>query len=889
MTQMQVGNATPTSSKPTASMATDSFVHDLRRSARSDRTTLVATHITSDPMHPIYASLSSSSDPLTVITVTGDARGATRDVYRQLAASALNDEKRVICLPDDDDSPHDPRLFGLLFCRGQGTLLLLLAHEWAAGAAYVAAFNVLYVTNAAVVNWDLYSRLVAGVGALANESRVVVPEEWTSGDDDGHDIVDAYYFQGSDGDSSSSASDSEDEEVDEDDGIGFDSDTTSVHDDEMDATIARLVPPQLAIVFPHFELAAPADFVQRDIQHLFSTLLPSPNADAKGYPIFSRVSAIVARGDLANNDSTIFSSILANAQIARIQAHSTGTDSTAPMSCHTYATLLQRAMTTAETSRTPSSSSMFTRLAQDHAHQQLDDAVDAYRSAMADVLNDAQYYDRPTLIAKHVTVMQSVHAAFCIDHESWTLDLNSRLRTELDRITAATDRAAAQFNRAVAETEWNRLVSAIDDKVYLGTGLEAARVVADLVAAWETSYRERARGPTATPVIMEYMRSQARWIASVVDLARVQAELADEEVEKMREMAEVVRENDVARIAIMVEALVAVEAQVQAEADALAAELGTSAEAAMDAVRKEYAARGAELDRQLQRALDAAVVVAQESVFDADALAKDLSDRLDRARETVDTVGKDLTDAAAMLKQMQRDQIRQDQIRQDILRAVMTGASVIGGIALLVHASSLVGTVVGSMLLSAGIATTMHLVAGDGKDSWGEAYATGAAVGLAAVVAKPAVKVAVHGLGQIAGNSMAKAAAPLLAATLTGGMRDSGLAAAAIHAAKGTARTPAEQVSAMAKTMRKFVMRAVPKVAPAPPVRTHDPIKHLNQLARDRCVPADNSGADGPSPATKDDTCASQLAAQFICGMADDIQAKIKCLSTAWHRIDVQQ
>ncbi|KNE71008.1 hypothetical protein AMAG_15268 [Allomyces macrogynus ATCC 38327] len=460
------------------------------------------------------------------------------------------------------------------------------------------------------------------------------------------------------------------------------------------------------------------------------------------------------------------------------------------MSCHAYATLLQRAMAAAETSRTPSLP-MFTRMTQDHGHQQLDAAVDAYQSGMADVVNNAQYYDRPALIAKHVAIMHSVHAAFQVDHDlddSWTLDLTSRLRTEFDRVTAFIDRVATQFNRGVAETEWARLVSAIDDKVYLGTGLAAARVVADLVAAWETAYRDRARGPTATPVLMEYIRGQAGWITSVVSLARVQAELAKEDLERMAEMAEVVRENDVARIAIAVEMVAAVEAQVEAEAALLAAELGTTAEAAMDAVWEQYAGHVQELGAQLQRSMDAAVVATQESVFDADAVAKELSDRLDQALETVDTVEKDVTDATAALKQMQRDQMR-----RTILRAVLTGASVIGGIALLVHASSLVGTVVGSMLLSAGITTTMHLVAGDNKDSWNETYATGAAVGLAAVIAGPAAKAALHGLSQITGNHLAKAAAPLLVKALTGGKFDGRLAGAAVHAATGTARTPASQ------------------------------------------------------------------------------------------------
>ncbi|KNE69960.1 hypothetical protein AMAG_20148 [Allomyces macrogynus ATCC 38327] len=231
------------------------------------------------------------------------------------------------------------------------------------------------------------------------------------------------------------------------------------------------------------------------------------------------------------------------------------------MSCHAYATLLQHAMATAEL-RTPSPSPMFTCLAQDHA-KQLDAAVDASRAAMADV--------------------------------SWTLDLTSRLRTELDRITSVIDLAATQFNRHVAETEWTGLVAAIDDKVNLGTGLAAARVVADYVAAWETAYHARARGPTATPMLMVYIRGQAGWIASVVDLARVQAELADEDVEKMWEMADIVRKSDVVWIAIAVEMLAAVEAQVQAEADALVALLGVSADA-------------------------------QESAFDADAVVNDLSD-----------------------------------------------------------------------------------------------------------------------------------------------------------------------------------------------------------------------------------------------------------------------
>ncbi|KNE69961.1 hypothetical protein AMAG_20149 [Allomyces macrogynus ATCC 38327] len=150
--------------------------------------------------------------------------------------------------------PHGLRWFGLLFRRDHSTLLLL-APEWAAGAAYATAFNVVYAMSSEVVIWDLYDRFVAGIGSPKDEGMAVEPEEPTSSDDGGHGIVDFYYLQDSEGDSASTASGSEDEEG----GNGFDSDTTSMNDDDaaLDETTTRLVPPQLTVVCPHLILPLP--------------------------------------------------------------------------------------------------------------------------------------------------------------------------------------------------------------------------------------------------------------------------------------------------------------------------------------------------------------------------------------------------------------------------------------------------------------------------------------------------------------------------------------------------------------------------------------------------------------------------------------------------------
>ncbi|KNE68257.1 hypothetical protein AMAG_12931 [Allomyces macrogynus ATCC 38327] len=771
------------------------FTYDPFTTPRFGTRELVATCIKNDALHPLFASLSAIEGPLKVITVTGDVVGPTLDLYRLLAKTAMcpaHRDQYQISLPAVEFIPGDPRLFGLLFRQtDRGALLLLLAPEWAAAsvrAAYQSAFNLVYVTSAAVVNWDLYNRFLVAVdvttafdmeAALAEGN--VGPDTWaknTAGE------VNEEEEEYGDSDDDGSETDTESSASDEDASSDSESlaDSATGMSDDMEDAAPLLVPPKLSVVFPNFDLGAPATNVARDVQRVFREFLPTAYGQ-NTFPVFSGAQGYVVRsGDnQAKRDTDLSSaveSILTTAQPARIQIPDTTLgQSAAVMSGQDYATLLRLTMAAAEDQARLGiqSSSILAHLADEQARSLLDAAIDAYKEAMKEVNGHEIFYDRTALIAKHTETAKKAYTAFrrALDDvpgvhgaslETWTLTLATRLRTEFALIASAVDIEAAKYNRHIAAKEWDHLIASIDTEAYLGTGLKAAQLIADLVVSWETNYRRRAKGPTAKRVLMTYLRGKSTWIESIVNLAKLQAEIAAEDLAQLHELADVVRERDLVRMLLATELVEALQLQVQAETamlvDELTSELHESASAAISTVQNHFASQLSNLDRQLYNAVDEATMATRQSVHATHNIAAAQRAHIVGAAETIAQTEATAAAAAKTLKEKE-----EYDLIGTIFQGIIAGASLIGGLTL-VFMTGGAAAIIGGVLLSAGISTITKVVMGGGRMSWanfGKSYGIGAITGLisagVAAGASVAAQAACEGVATLGGSAQSIAQA----------------------------------------------------------------------------------------------------------------------------------